>query len=837
MKYFLATLTLLICSVIFSQVSDDFSDLDFSSNPTWGGTTGDFVVNASEQVQLNATVAGTSWLSTPHTLGTLDDREWRCWLKISTAPSSSNFGRFYLTAAAADLSTDPDGFYLQLGEAGSTDAVRLMKCEGGITTEICASADGSIAAAFTISVRVVRDNTGLWTVSIDPAGGEAYVFAGSGTDNTNLLGTHLGYSCSYTVSNATKYFFDQVYAGSEVLDTEAPTVASVTVIDANLIDVLFSEAVDPATAEDENNYDIQPFQSVAAATVDGSNPALVHLVPASPLQNGMTYNLITSGIEDVFGNASASEQNEFGYYVAETPVAGDVVINEFLCDPTPVVGLPDNATFGTIQSAWLLPGEYRVLCATGSVSSFPGSTGVTSFPGLNNSGDDIVLKDNTGVQIDKISYTDDWYHDPEKEDGGYTIERINPEAPCSGATDWRASTDPSGGTPGMENSVYDLTIDTESPMIQEVIATSNTTIEVQFSEQMDSLSLVNAGLITSPFLNEGVRDISGSFPTVMSVQFLDVFQPSQTYTIELQNIADCWMNNTTVSADFALPDTPEEGDVVINELLFNPLTGGSDWIELYNRSDKLLNLKDWSIANFDDDTIANHKIIPVNYLLHPDEYVVIGADSQFVLQNYPATVPGRFLQMTLPSLNNDSSTVYLIYPFIFQDKVMDKVSYSEDWHFRLLDDDDGKSLERLDPDVESQKAGNWHTAAEAIGFGTPGGKNSQYYPAVSNGELSFTSETFSPDNDGFEDVLQINYKLEMNGLVGTVKIYDDRGRKIKDLVTSELLGNTGTFVWDGVDNDGLKASIGTYVVVFEAFQVNGGLEFVSRKAFVLAGKL
>ena len=860
MKYFLATLTLVICSVIFSQVSDDFSDLNFSSNPTWGGTTADFTVNASQQVQLNATVAGTSYLSTAHSLVTLDNQEWRCWLRIGTAPSSSNFGRFYLTAASADLTVNPDGFYLQLGEAGSTDAVRLMKSVGGVSTQVCAATDGSIAASFIIGVRVLRSNAGLWSLYIDASGGEAYAFVASGSDTENLLGTHLGYTCTYTASNATKYYFDEVYAGDEILDTQAPTVVSVTAMNANLIEVVFNEALLPATAEDENNYDIQPFQSVTSATIDGGNPAIVHLVPTSPLTNGTLYNLFTSGIQDLFGNASVTEQNEFGYFIAEIPETGDVIINEFMCDPSPVVGLPelefvevynrsnkifnlqdwqlgDNSTFGTVQDGWLLPGQYAVLCTTTSVDSFPQSVGVSSFPGLNNTGDDIILKDNTGLVIDKISYTDDWYNDPSKDDGGYTIERINPQAPCTGTNGWHASSDPSGGTPGDQNSVFDLTADMQAPSIVEVIALTGSSVDIQFSEQMDSLSLINAVVSVNPFLAETVRSVPESFPTNMNMQFSGFFEPGQLYTLTIQNMADCWMNTASGSAVFALPDSPEAGDVVINELLFNPLTGGSDWIELYNTSEKLLNLKNWIIANFDDDTIANEKIITTDYLLWPDEYVVIGADSQFVLQNYPAAIPGSFLQLSLPSFNNDSSTVFLLYPFGFQYIMMDKVAYTEDGQFKLMDDNDGKSLERLDPHADSQQSDNWHTAAEAIGFGTPGGRNSQYYPAVSNGSLSFTSETFSPDNDGFEDVLQINYQLETSGLVGTVTIYDDRGRKIKNLVTSELLGVSGTVVWDGVYNDGVKASIGTYVVVFEAFEINGGLEFVKRKAFVLAGKL
>jgi hypothetical protein len=147
------------------------------------------------------------------------------------------------------------------------------------------------------------------------------------------------------------------------------------------------------------------------------------------------------------------------------------------------------------------------------------------------------------------------------------------------------------------------------------------------------------------------------------------------------------------------------------------------------------------------------------------------------------------------------------------------------------------SLERIDPIGISNDENNWHSAAEAIGFGTPGGKNSQYYPSVSDGVFSFTSSTISPDNDGFEDVLQVNYEMNESGLLGTFTIYDDRGRLVKRLLKSELLGTSGTFNWDGVTDENVKASIGTYVAVFEAFAIDGGLIYNKTKAFVVAGKL
>jgi len=130
-----------------------------------------------------------------------------------------------------------------------------------------------------------------------------------------------------------------------------------------------------------------------------------------------------------------------------------------------------------------------------------------------------------------------------------------------------------------------------------------------------------------------------------------------------------------------------------------------------------------------------------------------------------------------------------------------------------------------------------HSAAEAIGFGTPGKKNSQYRPAEQNGDFTFTSPTVSPDNDGYEDLLQVVYEMDEPGLLGTFTIYDDRGRLIKEVFSNELLATSGAFVWDGVTDKEVKASIGTYVAVFEAYGLNGALMFTQTKAFVVAGKL
>lgn len=861
MKYFLIFVLFLTGSPLFSQINDDFSDGDFSNSPVWAGTNADFIVNASFELQLNNSVASTSYLATPHGLSTMDNQEWTFLTRQTFAPSGSNFGRVYLTADNADLTVVQNGFYIQLGEAGSTDAVRLFKMVSGVSTEILAGPVGQIAGSSAVGIRVVRDNSANWNLMIDATGGTSYTPAGIINDATSLLGTHFGVMQVYTASNANKFFYDNIYVGDEIVDLTPPTLLSAVAINANLIDVLFDEPVDQITAETVGNYDIQPFQSAASIVRDGSNLALLHITPSSTLINGNTYTLFSDLVEDISGNVSGSQNVNFTYLVAETPVAGDVVINEFMCDPTPVVGLKsveyveiynrsnkifnvsgwklgDASSFGTAQNGWLLPNDYIVLTATANVDSFAVATAVTSFPSLNNSDDAVVLYDNGGNKLDSIFYSISWYHDTNKDDGGYSLERVNPDDPCTDITDWKASNNSNGGTPGAINSVYDNTADVQAPSITQIIASAPSLIEVFFNEGMDPSSLTNSIVVTSPILTVQNKYFTGDIPTSLFINFNEVLVGSQSYQIELQNVADCWMNTVNLGSTFALAETAVKGDVIINEIMFDPLTGGSDWVELYNNSDKLIDLFEWQLAKLSDGLIANNDVIEQHYLLEPGDYVVLTENISQITQNYPATVLGKFIETDVPSYSNDSSSVYLLDNQIFPpNNVMDKVSYEDDWHFRLLDATKGKSLERLDPNGVSDDKNNWHTAAEAIGFATPGGENSQLNPAVSNGTFSFTSETVSPDNDGMEDVLQINYEMAEAGYIGNFTIYDDRGRKIATVFQSELLASRGTFTWDGVRDDNTKASIGLYVALFEAFNIDGGAVFSKKKAFVVAGRL
>jgi hypothetical protein len=860
MRYFLLLVTLFTIPRLFAQFSDDFEDGNFTALPIWNGDDSVFTIvdiAGNDLLRSNKILINSSYyLSTPSALAS--DGQWEFFTNLQFSTSSANYVDVFLTADQSNLlSPTLSGYFVRIG--GTADEICLYKKIAGANTKIIDGVDGiTNSTNNTLKIKVTCTALGEWKLERDLAGtGSSYFTEGLITDLSLTTSSHFGIAITHsTASFIQKHFFDDIYVGPIIYDEIPPVLISATAISATQIDVLFNEPLDQTSAENSANYDIQPFQSATVAVLDAINPSLVHITPFSPLSNGNTYTLFSSGIADISMNISGSQSVNFSYFVAENPEKGDVIINEFMADPSPVIGLPeieyieiynrsgkyfdlanwkigDGSSEGTLQSAWLSPGEHKILCATAFIDSFANSVAVTSFPSLNNSGDSVILKTNTGLVLDKLAYTDSWYNDPIKKAGGYSLELINPNDPCSGSDNWTASNSTSGGTPSLINSVYSNTPDTDLPGIQELIALAPNYLQVYFDEGMDSTSLSDALFSITPTLTITANYILESNPYMLTLQFVENILPSQNYTITIENVSDCWMNEADLTGNFILPEAPVAGDVIINEILFDPLTGGSDWIEVYNTSSKVLNLKNWQIANFDDDTISNTKIIPANFLLKPSSYVVIGKDSSHVLNNYPFAVPGHFVYSELPSLNNDSSTIYLMY----NTQILDQVSYTDDWHFRLLDVTDGVSLERIDFEGNSNDINNWHSAAESVGFATPGGKNSQYYPAIETGDFSFTSETISPDSDGYEDILQVHYEMSEPGLLGTFTIYDDRGRKIIELFANELLASSGTFKWDGVTQENTKASIGTYVAVFEAFGVNGGLIFTKRKAFVVAGRL
>ncbi len=85
----------------FGQLIENFSDGDFTNNPTWTGNISNFFINNSFQLQSKAPMTSTSFLFTPSE--TIDDAIWEVWVKITYTTSSSNYASVYIVSNTNDI--------------------------------------------------------------------------------------------------------------------------------------------------------------------------------------------------------------------------------------------------------------------------------------------------------------------------------------------------------------------------------------------------------------------------------------------------------------------------------------------------------------------------------------------------------------------------------------------------------------------------------------------------------------------------------------------------------------------------------------------------------------
>ena len=862
---FLAFATKLSAQIGFS---DNFNDSNFTLSPVWSGEVSKFEVNAAKELQLNNSTAVSSnetYLSTPSLA--VNDAFWEFYIRLNFNPSTSNFAKVYLISDNQNLTAALNGYYVQIGgQSGTVDNVRLYRQDGTVDSLLIDGPDGTVATAPAVKVRVTKTTANLWSLFLDQSGtGSSYQLQGSSIESKHNTSSYFGVFCDYTSTRSDKFFFDDfVVSGVAFQDTIPPIVNQVTILTPQQLEVVFNEKIDSASALNLNNYNLdQSVGNPTSINFPTQDSSKVELSFTSSFINGNTYSLTIQNIEDVAGNSMIPSSSSFFYFIPTPTEKRDVVINELYPDFTPSNGLPesefielfnasnkifdlngwvlsDGTSNATLANHILRPSEYLIICpptAALDYSNFGATQDLISFPTLNNTGDNITLKDNNGRTIDFVNYTDNWYQNENKDDGGYTLERINPFTDCVGANNFIASNAAIGGTPGAQNNQFDTLPDLISPILTEVLTLNDSTISLRFSEAMDSASIQNGSYAFSPLVVVDAILLNAPDNELATLKLQTKLDSSVFYSFSVSNISDCAGNVIPAnSTTIALPSVAGKNDLVINEILFNARSGSVDFVELYNRSEKAITLQNWLVANFDNDTIANLKVITENpFLLFPNEYVVLTENKLDIIQQYPLSVANSILEITdLPTYNDSEGRVYL---FNTNQELIDEMEYKDDYHFALLVDDDGVSLERISSEGESLDESNWHSASESVGFATPGYKNSQDFThPKSSGTVSTEPNIISPDNDGFQDILSINYQFNAPGFVANVSILDRNGRLIRKLVNNELLGSDGSFFWDGITDDNNKARVGIYVVLFEAFNLDGNKE-VLKEVITVASPL
>ena len=530
-------------------------------------------------------------------------------------------------------------------------------------------------------------------------------------------------------------------------------------------------------------------------------------------------------------------------------VLHDVLIHEIFADPTPSYGLPNaefieirncslktinlrnwvlsnGTTFGKIISnSVLFPDSILILVSGASAGNFSqfGSTAIVSpFPSLNNEGDTMVLMNANGQNIHAVAWNKHWYQNDIKEAGGWSLELKDIKKPCLGIENWGASIHHKGGTPGTKNSIEQVVSDTIPPKFIRAVVVDSLTVLLLFSEQLDQVSSAN-NITISPNVTIANKQLLPPLYNAMQLKLITPLQTNQVYHFTFSNVADCMKNPTgAIMGTFGKSSIPLFQDIVINEVLFDPPSGGYDYVELYNRSNKIINLKDLLLCNRNSIGKISGQV-PISILpfaLFPGQYVAISENSNWIKLRYVIADSAVLVETSpLPSYPNDKGDVVIT---DVQGNILDELVYDQQWQFSLLNNREGVALERIYSTNKTQDPNNWHSASSDVGYGTPGYQNTQYQlntPQIN--PISLSSSIISPNLDGYEDVLLINYRFPEPNYVINITIFDGNGTPIRYLVKNGLCGNHGGYRWDGLTENGKIPANGNYILLTEIFSVRG----------------
>ncbi|MFC2080718.1 lamin tail domain-containing protein [Bacteroidota bacterium] len=864
----------ILAQLCFDFESGTLEDWIQSRDPAWGISQEDPLSGSfSLWHQLDDTLSGEDRISYAYDSLVLDGTStfWQFTLRHAYSPSSSNKWAVFLVSDQDQEQMTPAGkssaILLGVNFTGSDDILKLWKTEKG-HTEILTQTNlnwQEVIGNESAQLRIERDPEGTWLIY--RSSGLTWELIGEGKDTTYINPAYFGIYYRFSSRQDMKLWFDDLcITGTFRKDTLGPSIIAVELQDSYTLRLMFSESLDMQAALSRDKYVILPGE-IMPDTIIYLSESSVELVFGFPFASGDRHTLRVQGIMDLQGNTSGVVKKDFIFF---RPGPGDIIFNEIMFDPQPVIELPgyeymelfNRSDHPARLKGWTLqagskmlvlpdyilpPCEYLLLCYKGMREEYKASIHtldiMSSRTMMSNEGAVLLMWDQDSVLIDWMEYSPEMHTGEYYAEGGWSLERIDPKRTCHGEDNWTSSDSRLGGTPGMENTVLGTNPDRSSPTLRSVHLPESQKLVIEFSESMKRETVLQA----DAWHVDGGMGVPDSliclqpFNRELILIYHKGFTPGKEYNLEARKrIEDC-AGNPPVPGErirFALPLQPQKAEILISEILFNPLPYCPDFIEVFNPGLKTFDLADLRLANRDTESreiVSASRIIKGHRLFFPGEYLVFTSDPEELSGFYMIHNQESLLRATdMPIMGDIQGSVLLLDKYLM---VVDEFTYNRDMHHPMLASREGVSLERISYASSSGLSSNWHSASSTEGYGTPGSANSQHLNPDLQGEgIEVEPEIFSPDMDGIKDLLLIKYRFPSPGMRARIRIFDPRGRLIRDLAENQLLGTEGFFTWDGCDAQGHRARTGIYLIHAEVYGLKVGYKRYRKTCVLSTGR-
>lgn len=458
------------------------------------------------------------------------------------------------------------------------------------------------------------------------------------------------------------------------------------------------------------------------------------------------------------------------------------------------------------------------------------------LPSLNNTTDIVAIRTRDSLLIDSVYYNMKWGR------RGVSLERKRADTSAVSQYNWFASESPDSATAGEVNSVSPLRYDARI-----------SAAFVPKQERNVRIITENNGLWKLDSIKVGLfADIDGNgmpkAEELVAEAFSATLQPSEKYEFDVSFasisavsggsgnipiIAICYAasdgrrRNDTLRRNVYIPYS--EGGIRINEIMFDPSSNCSDYIELFNASESKIDLGGWAVHDRPRTTGADTLKFPAPFAIEPHGYAVIAADSG-ILTQFPELRGDMRLFMANSrsfNLNADKDLVVLLDP---NGNTADSLEYINTWHTPALHVTKGVSLEKIAPILPANAQSSWSSCGASAG-GTPLAVNSIAVEPSYSGNFEVSPQPFVVSTASAAICL-LSYSLPFRQARLTVAVYTRSGILVKTLVNGIYTVGEGSVAWDGRDESQTLVQTGMYVALLEAIEANSGA--VRREKIAIA---
>ncbi len=806
------------------------------------------------QLQLRDSVSGVSGLF--HQSDIMVEAAWEYHGQFDFNPSSSNFMEIILLADHIQPDSVNYGYNLRLG-GNSKDEIRFYRQDTSSLILLWSSSEDWLDLnPMEFHIRVERDSNFYWRVLADTGNFDQWFMLGQVQDSVHRYSALTGFRCHYTKTRSSHFFLDslRIY-GREVFDFREPTLENWSYGDGQIQLFLNEKLVSPDTSFGFNS---NPSLALSGFVWRAKQPSMLKLRLQSYPDTNRIYRINLSNVYDRFGNKASLQLDLLNRFVQP----GELRINEIMADPSPKVDLNPNSfpeveflelhnssdlpidlvecqirvgsRIYPLQPYVLAPDSLVVICAENVQSFWPPTirtSGIDwSTSSLPNSGAQVVILFKDSNIIDGSHYSLKWYQNPHKQEGGWSLERVDLNSDCHNELNWRASIDPQGASPGEQNSVSGVYLDTSSIRFLFFSIPDPQTLRLHFDRDLNALDQSIWELHPRLPIDSVIRE---PMSNAWKIHFGQPITEGELYYLfQKDSLYDCSDRSFKMDSTlFGLAGTIEPGAVHISEALFNPVPGGSDFIELRNTSSSFIDLADLSLANWQIDPDMFGPVYPlssVHRILEPQGVIAISEDIEHLVHQYAANV--RFLHQTasLPSMPDDEFGLVLLRNDLL---ILDQVWLDEDFHSSFLGAREGVSLYRLTFKNQALHNEDWHSSPSVWNFASPGFAYSQADPTS---EINWYCEPeyLSPNGDGHHDFIQLHYRLKPRAWA-QADIYDRFGHHYRKLLLGDDLPQEGYIIWKGQNDQGEDCPAGVYIAVLE-YRYPHGEKGIERFSFVLS---